>query len=130
MEYGVVAGITFLISWIFIYIISKTSLLYKDSVMLTQLDLHKILKRFFYFDSSEYDVGSQSKNRRESSSIKVIIIQDKAYWVDENVFYVSEIENGIPIPETAMPVDTTNMSKEEIDKMMFILDNLGKGETQ
>ena len=63
----------------------------------------------------------------EEHMVKIIVIDNKAYWVKENIFYTAETENGNIIPETARPVDTADMSKKDIDKMLFILDNLGKG---
>ena len=70
---------------------------------------------------------SQSLKHIEENTVKVIFIEDKAYWVSNNIFYSAEIvEGGIDVDST-QPVDTTNMSKKDIDKMLFILDNLKNG---
>lgn len=70
---------------------------------------------------------SQSLKHIEANTVKVIFIEDKAYWVSNNIFYCAElVEGGIDVDST-QPVDTTNMSKKDIDKMLFILDNLKNG---
>jgi hypothetical protein len=59
--------------------------------------------------------------------IKIIVIDNKAYWVKDNVFYSADTDNGDIVSPTAEPVDISTMSKKDIDKMLFILDNLRKG---
>ena len=59
--------------------------------------------------------------------IKIIVIEDKAYWVKDNVFYFAETNGGDIVDVTAKPVEISEMSKQDIDKMLFILDNLRKG---
>lgn len=71
---------------------------------------------------------SQSKLHNEKTTIKVVMApNNKAYWVSQNVFYCAEMHNGQFDPDTAMPVDIGNMSKKEIDDMLFILDNIRDG---
>jgi hypothetical protein len=73
--------------------------------------------------------SSQLTKRKEKDRIKVIVIDEKAYWVSDNVFYVADAIEGDPIPETAIPLDTKQMSNKEINKMLFILDNLKNGKS-
>ena len=49
---------------------------------------------------------------------------EEAYWVSDNMFFIAKAEYGQVLLETAKPVDINNMSKKDIDKMLFILDNL------
>ena len=76
------------------------------------------------------EIISQAMKHVEKHMIKIIIIDSKAYWVKDNIFYTAETENGNIIGETAKPVNTEEMSKKDIDKMLFILDNLGKGKNR
>jgi hypothetical protein len=48
----------------------------------------------------------------------VLVVEDQAYWVASNIFYVANVEDGAPVPESAKPVDTTNMSKKDVEKMV------------
>jgi hypothetical protein len=59
--------------------------------------------------------------------IKIIVIENKAYWVKDNIFYFADTNNGDIVDVTAKPVDISSMSKKDMDKMLFILDNLRKG---
>jgi hypothetical protein len=70
---------------------------------------------------------SQSLKHVEKNTIKVIFIEDKAYWVSNNIFYCAETIGGSVDVDTTEPIDTSNMSKKDIDKMLFILDNLKNG---
>ena len=63
----------------------------------------------------------------QKQTTRVIIIDEKAYWVSNNMFYVGDTVDGKVRPETGRPLDTTKMSKREVDKMLFILDNLKNG---
>ena len=128
MEIALTVGLT-LIAFCFIIIGIKkkeknafTRLVYRQS------DMHNMLKDFFFKDIDNDKVfTSQSKIWREKQTTKVVILDQKAYWISNNIFYVGEAVDGIVKPETGQPLDTSNMSKREIDKMLFILDNLKNG---
>lgn len=99
-----------------------------NKVLYRQSDMHNILKEFFFKDIFDDKViTSQSKIWKEKQTTKVVVIDQKAYWVSNNMFYVGDTVNGQVRPETGKPLDTTKMSKREIDKMLFILDNLKNG---
>jgi hypothetical protein len=99
-----------------------------NKVLYRQSDMHNILKDFFFKDIfDDKVVTSQSKIWKEKQTTRVVIINEKAYWVSNNMFYVGDTVNGKVQPETGKPLDTTKMSKKEIDKMLFILDNLKNG---
>lgn len=56
---------------------------------------------------------------------KVAIVDDIAYWVHENIFYSSELdEDGDPKFSEARPIDTMSMSPSEVSKLLNILDSL------
>ena len=58
----------------------------------------------------------------------MLIVEGKAYWTKNNVFYVSNIVDGDIDKNNAQVVDTMGMNKVELDKMLFIIDQLRKGE--
>ncbi len=73
------------------------------------------------------EVVSQSRKHTEKHMVKIIVLDSNAYWVKDNIFYTAQTKNGNIIDETVKPVDIENMPKKELDKMLFILDNLGRG---
>lgn len=71
----------------------------------------------------------QSTVHEERTRIKVIILDNRAYWIKDNQFYVANIDgNGID-KDNATLVDTMGMDKIQLDKMLFIMDQLRDGKT-
>lgn len=56
--------------------------------------------------------------------LKVAIVEDKAYWVVNNIFYEADIIDDEIIKEDARPVDAFHMDFKDVSKMMNILDNI------
>jgi hypothetical protein len=94
----------------------------------TQSSIHLMIKDFLPKTLYEKPKQkSQSLNHVDKNTVKVIFIEGKAYWVSNNIFYCAEAIGGNVNIDTTEPVDTTSMSKKDIDKMLFILDNLKNG---
>jgi hypothetical protein len=95
--------------------------------MYSEKDVLMFLKHLTNFQIAMSSTKFELANDHEKKSLKVIFTEEgKAYWVDNNIFYVSKIINGHPDFDNAQKIDTNNMSKEELDKMLFILDNLNR----
>jgi hypothetical protein len=72
--------------------------------------------------------NNQSGKHLKNTNVRVLIVEGRAYWTKNNVFYVSNIVDGDIDKDNAQVVDTMGMSKVELDKMLFIIDQLRKGE--
>lgn len=73
--------------------------------------------------------SQQSRQKYSQDKIKVIVVGDIAYWVQDNIFYQTVVsEDGNIEQDLAVPVDTTQMQEEEIDRLMLILDDLRSAE--
>lgn len=70
------------------------------------------------------EVNRQSAKHDKNVNIRVIIMDDQAYWIKDNVFYTAELNHGIVDKETTKEVDTMTMNKVQLDKMIFIIDRL------
>jgi hypothetical protein len=93
--------------------------------------MHNILKYFFSLNEKEKAKPlSQFHKRLEEGMLKVIVVGNEAYWVVDNVFYVADAFENQVDPETARPVNVENMSKPDMEKMLFILDSLKDGEVE
>ena len=91
--------------------------------------MHNTLKLFF--SRQVYNNrSSQIKKRIDDRTTDIIVIDNRAYWVSDSVFYTSNIVDGKPNISDAAPVDIYNMPKKELDKMLFILDNLSGGKNE
>lgn len=109
-------------------IVVKKRKKYFAKLVYTQSSIHQIVKSFLPKDLFEVPKTlSQSRKHVRNNTVKVLIIEDSAYWVHNNMFYVADAVDGAVDSETVRPVDTNNMSKRDIDKMLFILDSLKNG---
>jgi len=123
-----VIGLTLAVICPIIIISVKKSKRYFAKVVYSQSDIHQIVKNFIPRDLFELPKQlSQARKHLRSNTVRVLIIEDQAYWVHDNMFYVADTVEGSVNPETVRPVDTNNMSKRDIDKMLSILDSLKNG---
>jgi hypothetical protein len=123
-----IVGLTFIVSWVILKVIKRRSRKAFSRTLYRQSDMHRMLKHFFSFTVTGNEKRpSQLTKRKEKDMIKVLVMGNQAYWVSDNIFYVAKALDGEVIPNTARPVDIESMSKRDIDKMLFILDNLKNG---
>ena len=73
------------------------------------------------------EVKTQSKAYEDKTNVKVIIMYNQAFWIKDNVFYMADMKEGYVDKETTRRVDTMGMDKVELDKMLFIMDQLRDG---
>lgn len=70
---------------------------------------------------------TQSKLHYDKANIKVIIFDNDAYWIKDNIFYKAPLVDELIDKEAAEQVDTIHMDKVQLDKMLFIMDKLREG---
>lgn len=94
--------------------------------MMTQSMIHsQYSKQKKYIE--KINKKSQSKIRQEKENVRVIIVEDTAYWIKGNAFYTAPMVDNLINKDYAIQVDTSNMDKVQLDKMLFILDKLREG---
>ena len=94
-----------------------------------------LLETFYLIRESELDKhfseiirdAEEEMEEDEEDFISVAVIEDKAYWVINNMFYQADIIDGEVDKNSSRPVDAFKMSSKEINKMLSILDNLSEG---
>ena len=128
MQEVIVLLLTIPFAWFIIKLIRKKSRKNFSKTLYRQSDIHSLLKYFFSIPLSNNDKpSSQLTKHKEKSMIKVIVLNNEAYWVSDNTFYVAQAINGEVQRHTAEPVNTNGLSKPELNKMLFILDSLKNG---
>ncbi len=61
----------------------------------------------------------------DSTRVTVAMVNGKAYWVWDNTMWETEVdEDGEPDRAAARPIDTENMTFQELKMHMAILDSL------
>lgn len=70
---------------------------------------------------------SQSRNYYNETNTKVILFDNNAYWIKNNIFYKAPLVDQAINKDAAEQVDTIHMDRVELDKMLFIMDRLREG---
>jgi len=94
------------------------------SVVKSQSTIHHKFKKSYPHAKISQKHTSQAKNFVSERMFKVIEIDGKAYWVKNNTFFMADMIEGKINHDSIKEVDTMNMSKKDLDKMMFIVDKL------
>ena len=128
MQELIAVGLTLPFVWVILKLMRKKARKRFSKTLYRQSDVHKLLKYFFSIRlSNNEEPISQLTKRKEKNMTKVIFVDNQAYWVSENTFFVAESVNGEIQRQTARPVNTNGLSKVDLNKMLFILDSLKNG---
>jgi hypothetical protein len=98
-----------------------------DFIKYSQSHIHEIIKDYVPKPTRPVPNKSQSLNHETKQHVKVIITEDKAYWTMNNNFYSANVVEGSIDKDSTTVVDTFSLDQEELDKMLFILDQLKNG---
>lgn len=131
MQYFLIIVLTSLFVWTIISISDKRGIRSVGKIVYSQSSIYEVIKNFIpkeMFDKPT--MITQSMKSSQKNMIKVIVDDNKAYWVTDNVFYVADTVNGRIDQSTVKPLNTDNLSKHELDKLLSILDALTKGKKQ
>lgn len=126
MEYIIPIILTVIVSFAILKLVNKSEKLSSNKLLYSQSYIHNLTKGLVIANNGNEKKQTQLSKRADEKSIKIVSIEDRAYWVVDNVFYMAEMDNDMPDMSTAKPIDTSNMSRTDIDKMLFILDNLDR----
>lgn len=70
---------------------------------------------------------TQARKYMKQAWVRVVILDDNAYWIKDNALYVAELIDGAVDKESTKRVDTMSMNKVELDKTMFVVEKLREG---
>jgi hypothetical protein len=126
--YSLISVLTFLsLSFIISYMKRKYSQGNGEFIRYSQSHIHSIIKDYIPRPTRPLVDRSQSLNHETKQHVKVIITEDKAYWIMNNNFYSANVVEGSIDKDSTSVVDTFSLDQEELDKMLFILDQLKNG---
>ena len=122
----------------FFIILSKMANIYAKTIKepifkikYSQSHIHSIVKPLLP-PMSEINAPKPKKNQSrkhiQKNRVKVLIIDEKAYWKKDNVLYVANVNENDIDKDNAVVVDIMAMDKVELDKMLFIVDQLSEGD--
>lgn len=84
---------------------------------------HKMIQEFLPKPQRK----TQSVEHTKSLEVRVIIIENEAYWISEQTLYVANLVDGVIDSETTKKVDTMTMDTVQLDKTQFIVQKLTEG---
>lgn len=67
---------------------------------------------------------TQASKHLEKMFVRILIVNGKAYWIKDNVFYVADVEGEDIDKANAKEVDIMSMDKVQLEEAMFIIDKL------
>lgn len=128
MEYILTIFLTFVLVYTILKFTTRQRLKYFDDITYSQSSIHSRLKYLVpEYTIKKNKIVSQADKHINKNMIKMIVVDNKAYWTIENIFYVADVQDGDILPDTVQQIDTSEMSQDELDKMLKILDNLNSG---
>lgn len=92
----------------------------------SQSYLYEILSEIAFKEMNKEAKERQSDKYLNKDAVKVMIVEDKAYWIKDNQLYVAHYESGRIDNYSAEKVDTMSMSKVELERTMFIVEKLAE----
>ena len=98
----------------------------KSPYRYSQRNIHYLVSPYIGKVSSP-KIERQSDKHFAKTNLKVIIIDNEAYWVKDNTLYTARMTAEGVDKDTTTVVDTMNMDKVQLDKMLFIIDQLRDG---
>ena len=129
MEYFLGSAITMIAMFVTTRLISSTKINKKRNIpRYSQSHMHMLIFPLLpEIKKYKKKMITQSSNHEEKINIRVVILDNKAYFVKNGTFYCAEM-NGTEIDKaSATSVDTIGMDKVQLDKMLFIMDQLRDG---
>lgn len=130
MEYLIGAAIA-IFSYVFLSRFVKGLEVKEDSysVVYSQSYVYELVKPALdLMPDQSFEINGQSKNYLKNVYMKIMVVNNKAYWIKDNRFIVADIVDGEVNKEGAKEVDTMSMNKVELDEMLFIIEKLREGE--
>lgn len=70
---------------------------------------------------------TQATTFLKKTYVRVVIVDNDAYWIKDNALYTAVVIDGMVDKETTRRVDTMSMDKVQLDKTMYVVEKLREG---
>jgi hypothetical protein len=129
MEYFLGSAITMLAMFITTRLISSRSINVKENnFRYSQSHIHTLIMPLIpELKNYKKKIVTQSSKHEERTNVRVVIVDNKAYFVKEGIFYCADMDGQYIDSTSTTVVDTIGMDKVQLDKMLFIMDQLRDG---
>ena len=130
MEYLIGSLLTLVMLVIVNKYFKRQDVTFNSFVTYSQSHVHELLRPLMpdNVDMQKILVTQASKHF-DKTYIRIIILNDKAYWIKDSILYMANFIDGMVDKESSVQVDIMAMDKVQLNKMMFIVDRLTEGTT-
>lgn len=101
----------------------------KMSIEYSQSHIYSLVSNILYGRPKIEQSATQARKYQQDQYIRIVVSEEKAYWIKDNTFYVADLVNGAVDKESTKEVDTMAMNDVELKKMIYIVEALKEGET-
>jgi hypothetical protein len=128
MEYFLGSLITLIIMAYFSNKANKVVNVKQNSARLSQAYVHNLV-----FDKLIDEIApeerplTQSSDWEKKNEVRVIVLDNEAYWIVGQTLYVAQVVNGDVDNDSTKKVDTMNMDAVQLEKTQFIVQKLTEG---
>ena len=128
MEYLIGSVISFAAFVVIILVLRPHVRKQEQVVRYSQSHVYKLIHPFIPTNSEmKKQPITQATKYYDNLYIRVAYVGNQAYWIQNNSFCVADIINGEVDETTKRQVDTMSMSKLELNKMLYIIEELTGG---
>lgn len=130
MEYLIGSMLTFMMLLGLGFFINRKKEDLGTFITYSQSHVHELIRPFMPDNSEMLKIKvTQASKHYDQVHIRILMVQNKAYWIKNSVLYVADMVDGDIDRDSAKEVDIISMDKVQLDKMMFIVDKLTEGTT-
>lgn len=126
MEYLLGSLVTLFSVFILNKMITEKSKKGKVNFEITQSYLFKLLGDYNDKMLTKSLPETQAYKHVKNQYVRIMIVEDRAYWIRNNQLYVAKFEDGNIDSDSTKEVDTMSMSPVELEQTMFIVEKLSE----
>ena len=128
MEYLIGSVVTFILMVAFVRLIQNKESKKIFSPLYSQSMVFELTKEYIVASLQfSQNQTTQSSRYLEETTIKILFLEGKAYWISNNALYQAEAINGQINQDSTIQVDTMGMDDVELKKTMLIVEKLREG---
>lgn len=88
---------------------------------------HSILRDYYVIPHYHKPLKTQATDYFDRTHSRVAIVDNKAYWIQNNALLCADIIDGIVDENSTKVVDTMALNDVELNKMILVVDKLTEG---
>ena len=129
MEYLLLLLLVAPVYIIYRYINSAKKIAVRKTVFARQSRTLSMVNDMYEAEESakEKPIRTQATNFFDKTHVRILILEDAAYWIKNNAVYKAKIEDGQIDHEQAVALDTMAMDDVELKKLTDIIEQLREG---